>query len=116
MARTEFLVIQRSFDFSCWLLRHTQKFPKSLRFSLAVRIEDRALTVLEAAVSANRRRDKLALLDRADAALETLRVLVRLSHELKVLATNSYEYAAREIDEIGRLLGGWIRQQTRLPG
>ena len=113
MARSEFQVIQRSFDFSKWLLAHTQKFPKSLRFSLAVRIESRMLEVLEAAVIANRRRERLQLLMRADESLESLRILVRLSHEMRVLASNSYEYAAKEMDEIGRLLGGWMRQQRR---
>jgi len=110
---TEFKTIQRSFDFAKWLLAHTQKFPKSLRFSLGVRIEERMLEILESAVIANRRRDKLALLARADEALESLRILVRLSHETRVLAPHSYEYAAREMDEIGKLLGGWIRQQRR---
>ncbi len=116
MAKTEFLVIQRSYDFTKWLLQHTQKFPKSLRFSLAVRMENRMLEALESAVVANMKRDKLTLLARADEALESLRILVRLSFEMKVLAANSYEYAARELDEIGKLLGGWIRQQSRPTG
>jgi len=28
----DFMVIQRSYDFAKWLLAHTQKFPKSVRF------------------------------------------------------------------------------------
>jgi hypothetical protein len=113
---TQFKVIQQSFDFAKWLLQHTQKFPKSLRFSLAVRVESRMLEALESVVVANSRRDKMPLLSRADEALESLRILVRLSHEMRVLPLNSYEYASRELDEIGRLLGGWIRQQRRPPG
>jgi len=116
VAHTQFQVIQRSFDFAAWLLAHTQKFPKSLRFSLAVRMENRVLEVLECVVVANKLRDKMPLLRRADAALDSLRILTRLSHSLRVLAANSYEYAAREVDEIGKLLGGWIRQQSRPPG
>ena len=104
-------MIQRSFDFSRWLLAHTHRYPKSFRFSLAVRIENRALEVLECVVVANRLRDRLPLLVRADTALESLRILIRLSYEMKLLAVNSYEFAAREMDEIGKLLGGWLRQQ-----
>jgi uncharacterized protein YecE (DUF72 family) len=110
---SDFQVVQRSFDFAKWLLAHTQKFPKSLRFSLAVRMENRALEILDAVVVANKRQQKLPLLARADEALASLRVLVRLGHEMRVLATNSYEYAAREMDEIGKLLGGWMKQQSR---
>ena len=34
------LVIKRGFDFSKWLLHHTGKFPKSYRFSVAVKMEN----------------------------------------------------------------------------
>ncbi len=112
----QFKVIQRSYDFAKWLLEHTQKFPKSLRFSLAVRIENHILRFLELVVVANRRRQKLPLLESASAELEPLRILVRLAHEMRVLTTNSYEYASKEMDEIGKLLGGWIRQQSRPSG
>jgi hypothetical protein len=115
LAEPQFLVIQRSLDFCVWLMSHTQKYPKSLRFSLAVRTEDRALELVELAVVANHRRDKLVLLARADEALASLRVLVRLGNAMRVLPVNSYEFACREMDEIGRLLGGWIRQQSRPP-
>lgn len=33
----EFKVIQKSYDFCKWLMDHTGKFPKSHRFSIAVR-------------------------------------------------------------------------------
>jgi hypothetical protein len=115
VAESQFLVIQRSLDFSAWLMAHTQKYPKSLRFSLAVRTENRVLELIELAVIANHRRDKLALLVRADEALASLRILVRLGHTMRVLPVNSYEYACRELDEIGKLLGGWMRQQSRPP-
>jgi hypothetical protein len=115
VADSQFLVIQRSVDFCVWLMAHTQKYPKSLRFSLAVRTENRALELVELAVTANHRRDKLGLLARADEALASLRILVRLGHAMRVLPVNSYEFACREMDEIGRLLGGWIRQQSRPP-
>ena len=111
MAGTEFAVLQRRFDFTKWLLEHTQRFPKSLRFSLAVRIENRMLAVLEQVVVANRRLEKLPHLRQADESLEALRILVRLSHAMRLLPTNSYEFAAKEMDALGKLLGGWMRQQ-----
>jgi hypothetical protein len=41
--------------------------------------------------------------------LEQLRYLVRLATDLKFLDPRRYEHAARAIDEIGRLVGGWLR-------
>jgi four helix bundle protein len=105
------MVFQRAFDLAAWLLNHTAKYPKSHRFSLAVRTENAVLDVLENIAAANYRADKGAVLARADERLNGLRILLRLGYKLRHIATNSYEYACREIDEIGKLLGGWIRQQ-----
>jgi hypothetical protein len=113
MAHEELLIFQRCYDFAIWLLEHTQKFPKSLRFSLAVRIENRILEVLDSVVLANRLQNKVATLQQADRSLDSLRMLIRLAHSMRVLATNSYEYASQELTEIGKLLGGWLRQQRR---
>ena len=38
-----------------------------------------------------------------------LRYLFRLATDLKFLNLRRYEHAARAIDEIGRLVGGWQR-------
>lgn len=48
-----------------------------------------------------------ALLPRADATLQRLRVYVRLSREFELMGSTQYEHASRLLDEIGRLLGGW---------
>lgn len=104
-------VFQKSMDLAVWLLGHTAKFPKSLRFSVAVRMDNAMLDVIECITSANYETNRLPILQRADVRLNNFRILLRLSHQLHLIAPNSYEYGAREVDEIGKLLGGWIRQQ-----
>ena len=47
MARNEMLIVKKAYDFSKWLLQHTGKFPKSYRFSVAVRIENTMLEFTE---------------------------------------------------------------------
>jgi len=106
-------IFTKVFDFTVWMLNHTIKFPKSHRFTIAVRIEDVLLDILQGIIIANMRKDKLADLQKVNEHLEVLRILLRLSHSLRFFATNSYEYAVREINEIGRLLGGWIKQQVQ---
>jgi len=53
----------------------------------------------------------LLLLKKADEQLFKLRLLVRLSHSMKFINTGSYEFAAKSLDEIGRMLGGLIKRQ-----
>jgi len=45
--------------------------------------------------------------------LHILRSLVRLAVKMGCLQGRQYEYAAKQIEEIGRQIGGWINQQTR---
>jgi len=109
MARMEMLTIKRGYDFSKWLLRHTGKFPKSYRFSVAAKLENGILDFLEWTTTANMRRDKLPLLRRADEALARLRLLFRLSYDMRFVNLVSYEFGSKQLDELGRLLGGWMK-------
>jgi len=112
MATQEFLVIKRGYDFSKWLLHHTGKFPKSYRFSVAAKMENAVLEFIEMTTVANLRRDKLPLLKVADEALARLRLLFRLSYEMRFINLTSYEHGSKQINELGRLLGGWIKKPS----
>ncbi len=91
------------------LLQRTARFPKSTRATLTRRIEDAALEILEclATVRFEGGPAKVARLVAIDATLTRLRVLLRLAHGLRQLDTTGYEHVSRQIDEAGRMLGGW---------
>ncbi|MBN1548437.1 MAG: diversity-generating retroelement protein Avd [Syntrophaceae bacterium] len=107
--KEEMLIIKRGYDFSKWLLNHTGKFPKSYRFSVAAKMENAILDFIEMVTVANMRSDKQPLLQRADEALARLRLLFRLSYEMRFINITSYEHGSGRIVELGRMLGGWIR-------
>ena len=110
MKESELLVIKRGYDFSKWLLEHTGKFPKSYRFSIAAKMENAVLDFIELCTIANMRREKVPVLQKADEALARLRLLLRLSYELRFINMKSYEFGSKQLSEIGRLLGGWIKK------
>lgn len=93
------------------MLPTTAKFPKRLRFTLTQRIDNLALDIAEELVEARYSAQKLSRLQSINRKLERLRILLRLSHDLAVLPHRQYEFAARCMDEVGRMLGGWIKQQ-----
>lgn len=63
-------------------------------------------------IKANYSKQKVDLLKEANIGLEILRHLIRLSYDLRFISTEKYEYISREINQIGKLIGGWIRQQS----
>lgn len=94
------------------LLDRTSGFPRAQRFTFAAPIDGLALDILEALVQARwaRRAEKARLLAAADTDLAVLRVLVRLCFERRLLARAGFEQVVRDLDEAGRMLGGWRRQ------
>ena len=55
----------------------------------------------------------LELLRRANIQLEKLRYLIRLSHDFSLFSTKQYEYISGEINEVGKRIGGWIKQHEK---
>jgi hypothetical protein len=100
-------------EFLAWLLPATEKFPHKALFTFANRIDNLALDLIEDLVEARYAGEKRAILRRANLRLEKLRVLLRLSHQLCYLPHTRYAHAMRTINEIGKMLGGWQKQQAQ---
>ncbi len=99
-------------EFLKWLLPILEKFPKKSRFTITNRIENTALNVVELLIEAKYSRDKRPMLKKVNLCFEKMRILLRVSHEMKLIPTKSYHFASKSINETGMMLGGWIRQQS----
>lgn len=109
---SEMVIFTRTFDLLHWLLPKSERFPRIYRSTVTQRLMDAALDVQEALLEAQVYRDKIRLrhLRQADAHLHKVRLYLRLVHQWQWLSPGQYEHASRMVAEIGRLLGGWIRQ------
>jgi hypothetical protein len=106
-------IFLKSFETLEWILQHTAKFPKHQRFVMAKRIEEAALDFHDHLLAASKAREKIAALATADFHLERLKVYNRLAVKLKLSSFAQYEYLAKELEALGKLLGGWQRSLTR---
>jgi four helix bundle protein len=106
------VIFTRTFDFVDWLIPHTISFPRSQRFIITKRLQDAALDFYERILEANGCRGKARLerLQEADVALDKVRHYLRLVSRWDWLSKGQYHHAAKMVAEIGRLLGGWIKQ------
>lgn len=93
------------------LLSRTGKFRKDLRFTLTQRIDNTALDVMELLIEARWQKDKKRQLELISVKIDKLRILLRLSVRLGALDKGGYEHLIRGLDEAGRMVGGWIKQQ-----
>ena len=109
MASEEMVIFTRTFDFLTWLLPVSNNFPRAHRHTFTRRLLDAAFDLRERLEEANRRQGlhRLERLERADEALERVRVYLRLAARWGWLSDGQYRHVAEMLAEIGRLLGGW---------
>jgi hypothetical protein len=112
-APQELKIIEQTYKLVVWSVQHIGRFPRSHRHSLGIRLEQRLYSVLERLLRAKFTRDRQDLLQSVNLELELLRFEFRLAKDLKCLSVESYGSASRFVNEIGRLLGGWIKQGQR---
>jgi len=85
--------------------------PKQDRYTLWQRCDNLLLDVLEGIMVAGQtgKLAKLPTLETASARLNLLRVFIRLLSDVKAIDNKQYLVLQTEVDEIGRMLGGWIK-------
>ena len=105
----ELLVITKTYDLILWSCNHTSKFPRNHRFVLGERIERNLYDLLETLIRAKYAKHRQEFLEQANLTLEILRFQMRLAKDLQCLKIESYGFAAKSIDEIGKLVGGWLK-------
>ena len=110
----DMVLFTRTFDLLVWLLPKAESFPKLYRATLTHRLMNAALDFQEAIFEAQTQtgRERRARLRSADAHLNKLRLYLRLAHQMDWLNIGQYEHVCRMVAEVGRLLGGWIKQSS----
>jgi hypothetical protein len=104
-------IIEKMHDLLLYTLPQLSKFPRDQKFILADRIEGHLLDVLELLITAyySTREEKTAHLKRVNLELEKLRHLIRLSSRLKCLSIKSYGVISEKVNEIGVMVGAWMK-------
>jgi hypothetical protein len=96
--------------FMIWLLNHTKKFPKDERFRLGKRMDDALFDFHQAITMAVYDAKPAPHLHDANLHLQLLRTYIRLALELKYSSPDQFHFMAEHVDELGKLLGGWIKK------
>lgn len=104
-------IFTKTYDLLRWLLPATIKFPRQHRFVLAQTVQRAAFDFQDALLNAAYQRNHQTQLQRADVSLAKLRVYLRLCHDLDLLSQGQYRHVAQQLDELGRLLGGWRKKE-----
>ena len=106
----DLVIFQKVYDLILWLYPTVNKFPKSQRFVLGQQIENTVLEILKGIIQANQESNRLPYFKQISVDLDKLRILIRLSKDLKFISIRQYQFGAEKINEIGKILGGWMKR------
>ena len=105
------LIFQKTYDFLLWLYPIINRIPKSHGLVLGRHLEELAISLLIFVVKANKVRgqSRLSLQLQVSDELDCLRILVRLTKDLRFMSVRQYTIGAEKINEICRMLSAWMK-------
>lgn len=109
---TETLPIYRdTFDLAKIVLDYVEKFPKVYKFTIGEQLIDNSLDLFEYLQLANKAVDdkikRKRYLDNFLIKYETVKVLVRLCNEKKILSIKQFSSLAEKLNNIGKQATAW---------
>lgn len=104
-------ILKKVYEFYKTFRGYHATIPKQDRYTIWQRCENLILDIIEGMLLASQtyKGDKLQTLEKVSSKLDLLRVLVRFMKDMKIIDNKKYVALQEPIDEIGRMLGGWIK-------
>src|SRR2546425_1855837 len=103
------VVVQKAYDWALWIIPKVEKFPKSYRFSIGQSLVTASIELLMNLVDATYQTRNAGSLGAAVREVNRILYLVRLAKDLRMINLAGHEFAAKAMDEVGRMAGGWLK-------
>ena len=90
-------------------------FPRKSRYILGVKIDELFLDTIELLFIAGslNRTQKLPVFQKASGRLDLLKFFIQLAWELKIFDNKKYVLLSEPLNDIGKMLGGWIKNTDK---
>jgi hypothetical protein len=109
--KNEISIVHKIIELYKLFNEYLKSFPRSKKYTLGEKIENLIIELLVITLkSAYLSKDKkLPLLNKIDNRIFILKTLIRLAKETKSLDTKKYIILEEKLQEIGKMLGGWMK-------
>ena len=105
----EILIFDKLYDFYKNLSWFINRFPKVKRYTLGQKLDNLTLEIFELLFSIPNSQDKAKILNSASIKLDLVKLLIRFAKDTQCLKDKNYLELQVILQEIGKMLGGWIR-------
>lgn len=104
----DYNIFVRYYKFFKYMLDKIDKFPRVSKFTIGDRITNLLCDIQENIIEAIYTKNRYDILKNTNLKLEKLRIYIRISLERSYISIKQSEYIFNEINDIGKMLGGWI--------
>ena len=109
--RSGLIILQKTKDAMKYLYTSWVKYPRSEKRGFVSDYKKCLFQFLIYIITAQKKYYKKTTLQDADVQLELLRLFNDLSYDMRFIDEKRYQLISERLNEIGRLLGGWIKSQ-----
>jgi len=88
-----------------------RQFPKFEKYLLANKIRELGYEILSLVITINKKFHKKTTLTELNIKHEILRQLINLSAELRYIDVTKHRVSLTHVDEVGKMIGGWIKRE-----
>ncbi len=109
MARaTDLPIYREAYDLLQLVTKLAQQFPRGYRQGLARDLSAEAQAVVKFIFRANCTRDKVEIIEQLRERLESLRLFLRLSFDLRLIPPGPFGATVELTDAVGKQAAGWL--------
>lgn len=101
----------KTFNLYKTFYEYLPSFPKKDRYIYGQKCESVLIEILEFIILASNlsKQEKLPVLRKASTKIDILKVLFKLGLDLKIIENKKYQILKANLEEVGKMLGGWIK-------
>ncbi len=88
-------------------------FPNKDKYTLGRKINNLIIEIIELVFLAVNSKENYKILKKISIKIDLLKMLIRLAKETKVIDNKKYVLLQKELQEIGRMTGGWIKKAVK---
>jgi len=110
MAQYQHLPIYKlTYDILLRIMQVTKNFPREYKYTLGQKLRDEIIELVVLIYRANSHKDKATFLAMIVERVQLIQLLIRLSHDIRILQRKHYADLAEKTDSLARQAQGWKR-------
>ena len=115
MAQYETLPIYKlTYDFLLRVMRAVTHYPREYKYTLGEKIQTEVINLIILIYKVNTTKNKVEFLLQMEEQIQLVYLLLRISHDMKLLPTEKYAGIVEMIDNISSQTKGWLRANEKM--